>query len=167
MMQQKSSHPPIAPACNSNGGFDSNVSLTSSINSCFPHSSSSAASGINPWGTWEDLLLASAVLRHGMDNWTTVSCELQARAFLVPPSSFSAEACKVRFWILNGRFSSCNSGTIRDGKIPWFEEVRKLRVAQLKRELEHYDGSIGNSLFARQGRQKAAHEIVDSLVHHL
>lgn len=27
--------------------------------------------------------------------------------------------------------------------IYWFEELRKLRVAHLKRELEHYDGSIG------------------------
>lgn len=25
----------------------------------------------------------------------------------------------------------------------WFEELRKLRVAHLKRELEQYDGSIG------------------------
>jgi hypothetical protein len=25
----------------------------------------------------------------------------------------------------------------------WFEELRKLRVAHLKRELELYDGSIG------------------------
>ena len=29
----------------------------------------------------------------------------------------------------------------------WFEELRKIRVAHLKRELEHYDGSIGYALF--------------------
>ncbi|MCO5574813.1 hypothetical protein L7F22_028606 [Adiantum nelumboides] len=163
-LQQSSSHPSVGPVCGSNSGADNNVSLNSSSNRCFPHSSSSAASLINPWGTWEDLLLASAVLRHGLDNWTSVSCELQARAFLVPPSLFSAEACKVRFWILNGRFSGSSSGTIRDGKIPWFEEVRKLRVAQLKRELERYDGSIGllQKKLSRLKAEKEGSEGVES-----
>ncbi|MCO5579815.1 hypothetical protein L7F22_033677 [Adiantum nelumboides] len=163
-LQQSSSHPSVGPVCGSNSGFDNNVSLNSSSNRCFPHSSSSAASAINPWGTWEDLLLASAVLRHGIDNWISVSCELQARAFLVPPSLFSAEACKVRFRILNGRFSSSSSGTIRDGKIPWFEEVRKLRVAQLKRELERYDGSIGllQKKLSRLKAEKEGSEAVES-----
>ena len=31
----------------------------------------------------------------------------------------------------------------------WFEELRKIRVAHLKRELEHYDGSIGYALCQR------------------
>lgn len=70
------------------------MSSSSSSSNYFSPSSVCAAplpSSTYPWGTWEDLLLASAVLKHGIDNWSTVSCELQARAFLVPPSLFSAE----------------------------------------------------------------------------
>lgn len=114
----------------------------------------------SPWGTWEDLLLASAVLKHGTNNWSTISEELQSRVVLfnLSPSLFSAEACKCRFLTLNGRFSSCVSSSrdehLEIHSIPWFEELRKLRVAQLKIELEHYDGSIG-SLQRKLKRLKA------------
>ncbi|KAH7301570.1 hypothetical protein KP509_23G032600 [Ceratopteris richardii] len=137
-----SPHPAaLAVPCGGNEKFESN-SVVLNENECFLPTAVAMASSY-PWGTWEDLLLASAVLRHGIDNWSKVSLELQARAYLVPASLFSAEACEVRFWILNSRFSSCSDNTVRDGKIPWFEEVRKLRIAQLKRELEHHDGAIG------------------------
>lgn len=31
------------------------------------------------WGTWEDLVLGGAVMRHGTGNWNVVASELQAR----------------------------------------------------------------------------------------
>jgi hypothetical protein len=31
------------------------------------------------WGTWEELLLGGAVLRHGTRDWSVVAAELRAR----------------------------------------------------------------------------------------
>jgi hypothetical protein len=31
------------------------------------------------WGTWEELLLGGAVLRHGTLDWSVVAAELRAR----------------------------------------------------------------------------------------
>lgn len=41
------------------------------------------------WGTWEELLLGGAVLRHGVNDWSAVSSELQSRTAC--PFSFTAE----------------------------------------------------------------------------
>ena len=41
------------------------------------------------WGTWEELLLGGAVLRHGAGDWDAVSSELQARTAC--PFIFTAE----------------------------------------------------------------------------
>lgn len=41
------------------------------------------------WGTWEELLLGGAVLRHGADDWDAISSELRARTAC--PFSFTAE----------------------------------------------------------------------------
>lgn len=37
------------------------------------------------WGTWEELVLGGAVLRHGAADWHAVAAELRARS----PCSFS------------------------------------------------------------------------------
>lgn len=34
---------------------------------------------IEVWGTWEELLLGGAVLRHGTRDWNLVAAELRAR----------------------------------------------------------------------------------------
>lgn len=41
------------------------------------------------WGTWEELLLGGAVLRHGADDWGAVASELRARTAF--PFNFTAE----------------------------------------------------------------------------
>ncbi|MED6182411.1 hypothetical protein PIB30_028275 [Stylosanthes scabra] len=85
------------------------------------------------WGTWEELLLGGAVLRHGTRDWNVVSAELRART--VCPYSFTPQACKAKYEDLQKRYS---------GSKAWFEELRKQRVAELKRALELSEDSIGS-----------------------
>ncbi|PIA28917.1 hypothetical protein AQUCO_06500037v1 [Aquilegia coerulea] len=85
------------------------------------------------WGTWEELVLGGAVLRHGTRSWDIVAAELRSRT--LHPYYITAEACKAKYQDLRKRYSGCNA---------WFEELRKQRVAQLKRELDKSDGSIGS-----------------------
>lgn len=41
------------------------------------------------WGTWEELILGSAVLRHGKKDWNLIASELRVRT--VYPFSFTPE----------------------------------------------------------------------------
>ncbi|XP_077242093.1 bromodomain 4 [Tasmannia lanceolata] len=86
------------------------------------------------WGTWEELLLGGAVLRHGTRAWEAVASELRTRT-LCPSSTFSPKDCKAKYEDLQERFYGCTA---------WFEELRKQRVAELKRELEKSEDSIGS-----------------------
>ncbi|KAL5730123.1 hypothetical protein ACHQM5_002989 [Ranunculus cassubicifolius] len=88
---------------------------------------------ISNWGTWEELVLGGAVLRHGTHSWDTVAAELRSRTFY--PYFFTPEVCKAKYQDLQKRYSGCTA---------WFEELRKQRVAELKRELEKSEGSIGS-----------------------
>ncbi|XP_057840754.2 uncharacterized protein LOC131050574 isoform X2 [Cryptomeria japonica] len=104
----------------------------------------------NKWGTWEELLLGSAVKRHGTNNWDSVAMEVQARK--LSPFAFSSQDCKAKYHVLQGRFNnSCSNG------MPLLEELRKLRVSHLKRELQRYDDSIV-SLESKLKRLKAERE---------
>ncbi|KAA8515316.1 hypothetical protein F0562_018454 [Nyssa sinensis] len=85
------------------------------------------------WGTWEELILGGAVLRHGTQDWGVVASELRARTLF--PYSFTPEACKAKYDDLQQRYSGCTA---------WFEELRKRRVAELRRELEKSEDSIGS-----------------------
>lgn len=85
------------------------------------------------WGTWEELVLGGAVLRHGRHNWDAVAEELRSRTFY--PYFFTPEACKAKYLELQERFSGCTA---------LLDELRKQRVAELKRELEKSEGSIGS-----------------------
>ncbi|XP_061355799.1 uncharacterized protein LOC133300295 isoform X2 [Gastrolobium bilobum] len=89
--------------------------------------------GMVTWGTWEELLLGGAVLRHGTRDWTVVAAELRART--VSPHSFTPEVCKAKYDELQKRYSGCTA---------WFEELKKKRVAELKRALELSEDSIGS-----------------------
>ncbi|KAF2305127.1 hypothetical protein GH714_001950 [Hevea brasiliensis] len=85
------------------------------------------------WGTWEELLLGGAVLRHGTRDWNLVAAELRART--VCPYTFTPEACKTKYEDLQQRYS---------GSKAMFEELRKQRMAELRRALEVSEDSIGS-----------------------
>lgn len=85
------------------------------------------------WGTWEELLLGGAVLRYGIRNWDLVAAELRAR--IVCPYTFTPEVCKAKYEDLQQRYSGCTA---------LFEELRKQRMAELRRALEISEGSIGS-----------------------
>lgn len=104
----------------------------------------------NPWGTWEELLLAFAVNRHGTDSWESVAMEVQTRT----TSScriLTAHNCKQKYHDLERRFTavdlksngSDHGSQIHDERaIPWLEELKKLRVEELRREVQRSDVSI-------------------------
>ncbi|KAL9159573.1 hypothetical protein ABFS82_08G143100 [Erythranthe guttata] len=85
------------------------------------------------WGTWEELILGGAVLRHGTKDWNVVALEVRTRTLC--PYTFTPQACKARYEDLKKRYS---------GSKAWFEELKKRRVAQLKQELAKSEDSIGS-----------------------
>ncbi|CAK7350672.1 unnamed protein product [Dovyalis caffra] len=89
---------------------------------------------IKKWGTWEELLLGGAVIRHGTRNWNLVASELRARTVNCP-YTFTPEICKAKYEDLQQRYSGCKA---------WFEELRKQRMMELRRALEQSEGSIGS-----------------------
>jgi len=103
------------------------------------------------WGTWEELLLACAVNRHGTHSWDAVATEVRSRS----PCAhlLTADNCRQRYRLLKHRFSGAGGDGINGGEeidegeqtveIPWLDELRKLRVAELRREVQRYDVSIG------------------------
>lgn len=110
------------------------------------------------WGTWEELLLACAVTRHGTSSWDSVAMEVQSRSPL--SHLLTPNKCRLRYLHLNSRFSSAaspenaasasasagESGAIGDPESSdagaWVDKLRKLRVAELRREVERCDLSI-------------------------
>lgn len=102
------------------------------------------------WGTWEELLLAFAVNRYGSKSWDSVAGEIQKRSSKMTPF-LSPCNCKQKFHDLKRRYTHelarHQNDAVGDDKteieiIPWLDELRKLRITELKRELEHYDLSI-------------------------
>ncbi|KAK9265546.1 hypothetical protein L1049_021609 [Liquidambar formosana] len=111
------------------------------------------------WGTWEELLLSCAVHRYGIKSWDSVAIEIRKRSSNLNNDLFTAQTCKQKFHDLKRRFMDQNDDVSEhhhngdgdgDGDdddrtrrtIPWLDELRKLRVAELKREVERYDLSI-------------------------
>ncbi|EOA33355.1 hypothetical protein CARUB_v10020225mg [Capsella rubella] len=84
------------------------------------------------WGTWEELLLGGAVLRHGTGDWTVVADELRSHSL---PEIFTPEICKAKYKDLRKRYLGCKA---------WFEELKKKRVAELKAALLKSEDSIGS-----------------------
>ncbi|AAB71473.1 Hypothetical protein [Arabidopsis thaliana] len=84
------------------------------------------------WGTWEELLLGGAVLRHGTGDWTVVADELRSHSL---PEIFTPEICKAKYKDLRKRYVGCKA---------WFEELKKKRVAELKAALLKSEDSIGS-----------------------
>ncbi|CAI9097421.1 OLC1v1033847C1 [Oldenlandia corymbosa var. corymbosa] len=120
------------------------------------------------WGTWEELLLACAVNRYGTNNWESVAAEIQKRSSIPNPLLLTPGSCRKKYLHLTRRFftrnrllvgdnkSDCSDGAgagagsgdvdgdivATDKSVPLLEELRKLRVAELRREVERYDLSI-------------------------
>ncbi|OEL22924.1 hypothetical protein BAE44_0016056 [Dichanthelium oligosanthes] len=131
-------------------------------------SAAAAAAGGEIWGTWEELLLACAVQRHGTASWDSVAMEVQSRCPAAAADRLTPTGCRLRFRLLHRRFAAGaeNGGggggdgdedpdaSAADG---WVEELRKLRVAELRREVERYDLSIG-SLQSKVKRLKEERE---------
>lgn len=105
------------------------------------------------WGTWEELLLACAVKRHGLSDWDSVAMEVQSRTTL-PHRLTMAHNCRLKYNDLCRRFTSPDvifdhsrpeNGSGVDDKvddIPWLDQLRNLRVDELRQEVERYDVSI-------------------------
>ncbi|CAA0842806.1 DNA-binding bromodomain-containing protein [Striga hermonthica] len=99
------------------------------------------------WGTWEELVLAFAVNRHGTASWDSIASELQKRTS-EPNLSFTPNNCRSKYLDLKRRFvvapnrDSDGLGGADESAAPLLEELRKLRVAELRREVERYDLNI-------------------------
>ncbi|XP_022574150.2 uncharacterized protein LOC111215129 isoform X1 [Brassica napus] len=95
------------------------------------------------WGTWEELLLACAVHRHGTESWLSVSAEIQKRTRNL--SSLTASACRHKYSDLKRRFTQeMTSPESEISSVPWLEKLRRIRVDELRREVERYDLSISS-----------------------
>lgn len=107
------------------------------------------------WGTWEELLLAFAVNRYGTDRWDSVASELQKRSSEPTPTLLTPQNCKQKYLDLKRRYLTQNDtvnnkllnddnvdGDNSKGSVPLLEELRKLRVAELRREVQRYDLNI-------------------------
>ncbi|XP_030955372.1 uncharacterized protein LOC115977577 [Quercus lobata] len=104
---------------------------------------------VQPWGTLEDLLLACAVIRHGTASWDSIAMELQNRSSSSSSSAATAATatamlgitplyCRDKFDDLKRRFMARNDD--ESGRIA--EELRRIRVEELKREVRRRDDSI-------------------------
>ncbi|KAH7837443.1 hypothetical protein Vadar_013952 [Vaccinium darrowii] len=94
-----------------------------------------------PWGTLEELLLACAVNRHGAKSWDSIAMELQKRASNASQHVYSPPNCQRRYHDLRRRFSAVDGGN-DDVDTSLVDELKKLRVAELKRDVEQRDISI-------------------------
>ncbi|CAH9085504.1 unnamed protein product, partial [Cuscuta epithymum] len=96
------------------------------------------------WSTWEELLLAFSVKRHGIKDWDAVALELRSRSSL--PALLTAQICREKYRDLQRRFTNGHAAVdIDDGGdvvIPWLDDLRELRVAELRQEVHRHDLSI-------------------------
>ncbi|WJX72200.1 hypothetical protein P8452_56102 [Trifolium repens] len=101
------------------------------------------------WGTWEELLLACAVNRHGFKDWDTVAMEVQSRTNR-PTLLATAYHCEQKFHDLNRRFTddvpppqqNGDSADVDSDHVPWLGKLRKQRVVELRRDVQRSDASI-------------------------
>ncbi|CAH8362125.1 unnamed protein product [Eruca vesicaria subsp. sativa] len=93
------------------------------------------------WSTWEELLLACAVHRHGTDSWDSVAGEINKQNS--SPRPLTGLDCRNKYNDLKRRFSPEGGETVSEISW-WLEELRKLRVDELRREVERYDLSISS-----------------------
>ncbi|KAE8688896.1 Detected protein of unknown function [Hibiscus syriacus] len=120
------------------------------------------------WGTWEELLLACAVHRYGSDSWGSVAMELQKRTSTLQPLSFTPLSCQHKFEDLKRRFAvnggdDKNTDNIFTAAVPWLDELRKLRVAELRRQVQQYDLSIISlQLKVQKLKEEREHRLIEN-----
>lgn len=102
------------------------------------------------WGTLEELLLVCAVNRHGSKSWDSIAKELQKR---MKHSSYneeknkeslcllSSENCEKKYVHLKRRFRYEDEEK-NDDVLRMVDELKKLRVQELKRQVHRHDVSI-------------------------
>ncbi|XP_047069939.1 nucleolar and coiled-body phosphoprotein 1-like [Lolium rigidum] len=124
-----------------------------------PTAAAAAAAGGEIWGTLEELLLACAVRRHGTASWESVATAVQSRTRPSAAARLSPNSCRLRYRLLHRRFAGGDDEDAEPDAAAdaWVEELRKLRVAELRREVERYDLSIG-SLKSKVKRLKEERE---------
>ncbi|PRQ54425.1 putative transcription factor MYB-related family [Rosa chinensis] len=93
---------------------------------------------VESWGTWEELVLACAVKRHGVKDWESVAMEVQGKTSL-PQLHTTAYNCKRKYQDLQRRFHQSHDD---QDPIPWLHHLKDLRLAQLRQDLHRYDVSI-------------------------
>ncbi|CAN6555975.1 unnamed protein product [Malus baccata var. baccata] len=97
-----------------------------------------------PWGTLEELLLVCAVNRHGAQSWDSVAFEVGSRCSPTATTRLSADNCRDKFADIKRRFVSedddddSSSGSLG----AMVDELRRLRVEELRREVRRRDVSI-------------------------
>ncbi|XP_010519722.1 PREDICTED: uncharacterized protein LOC104799085 isoform X1 [Tarenaya hassleriana] len=105
-----------------------------------------------PHGQWtilEELLLVFAVKRHGSKNWDAIANELQSRGAIqrnyVSCSVITPETCRDEFLRLRYRFSGEMTAEADEEEVcpaPMLEELRQIRIEELRREVKQHDVSI-------------------------
>lgn len=97
---------------------------------------------ITTWGTWEELLLACAVHRYGTHCWDSVAAEIRKRSSNL--HHLTPQTCKRKFHDLRRRFNHQNDVVCDDAAspIPWLDQLRQLRLDELRRDVQRYDLSI-------------------------
>jgi hypothetical protein len=93
-----------------------------------------------PWGTLEELLLACAVIRHGTKSWDSIAMELQSRSSTLP-STLTPQYCRDKFDDLKKRFMP-EKDDESASLLPMVDELRRIRVEELRREVQRRDVSI-------------------------
>lgn len=73
-------------------------------------------------------MLSCAVKRYGLSDWSTVATELQSR---VHNNLFTAQICAHKFDDLKTRFSFAGDAE-NVGDVPWLDELKNLRIKELK-----------------------------------
>jgi hypothetical protein len=91
----------------------------------------------SPWTTLEELLLACAVNRHGSDSWDSIAMEVSNRTSTF--SSLTSQNCIDKFNDLKRRYGFTS---LRNDTASLVDELRKLRVDELRREVHRRDASI-------------------------
>lgn len=93
-----------------------------------------------PWGTLEELLLVCAVNRHGANRWDSVATELQSRSSSSASTALTAHSCRDKFDDLRRRYDAAADAD--RGVDVMVDELRRLRVEELRREVRRRDVSI-------------------------
>nr|XP_011462241.1 PREDICTED: uncharacterized protein LOC101311266 [Fragaria vesca subsp. vesca] len=94
-----------------------------------------------PWGTLEELLLVCAVNRHGPNSWDSVASELHSRSSSSSAApALTPHSCRDKFDDLRRRYDAAADA---DGGVDvMVDELRRLRVEELRREVRRRDVSI-------------------------